>query len=461
MPRFQIRSVVLAVAILASGGSFANASENFAQFRGNSGNGTVDIQPIATSWSAEKNIAWKVKNPGAGWSQPIVWGNHIYITAAVAEQDLKPKNFADGVKTPQSMGVSLFAKPPDVTMDWQVVCLNAADGSTVWTQSVISGKPKFPIHPSNSWATETPVADENGLYVYFGASGTVAGLSHDGSTRWTVDVGVFKTSNGFGTGSSLAIHEGRVFVQNLSEQNATIRCFEAASGKELWQASREENATSWSTPLIWTNSKRAELIVSGGEEVTSYDPSTGSVNWTLKNVKAATACSPCSDSNRLYFGGSDPFSKGPLFAVEAGGEGDVSPKKKNDKFTSCIWLSERNGPGMASPVSTGEYIYSTESNILKCFDANTGERLYQTRLPGLNMVAACPLLIGDTLLLIDENGKSCLVKTGPAFEVTGSGELPDTFWSTPAVTNGSIIFRGVDSIYCVKPADTPLSGTAQ
>jgi hypothetical protein len=446
----QIQLTVYAMAFLTGACDFAEAAEHFAQFRGNSGTGVVEAQPIATSWSQDKNVVWKVPSPGAGWSQPIIWGDHVYITAAVADGDVKPRNFADGVKSPQSMGVSLFAKAPNITMDWQVFCLNLADGSTSWTQSVISGKPKFPIHPSNSWATETPAADENGLYVYFGATGVVAGLSHDGSIRWSANVGVFKTSNGFGTGSSLTIHEGKVFVQNLSEQSATITCFETVSGKELWKATRSENSTSWSTPLIWKNAHRVELIVSGGEEITSYDPSTGTVIWTLKNVKAATACSPCADNDRLYFGGSDPFSKGPLFAVEAGGQGDLSPKKKNDKFTSCSWLSERNGPGMSSPISSGQYVYSTDSNILKCFDAMTGERIYQNRLPGLNMVAASPLLIGNSILLIDENGRACFVKGGPEFEVIGTGELPDTFWSTPAVANGSIVFRGVESIYCVR-----------
>lgn len=450
MSGHQVRLVLFVVALLPGEGIFADTAEHFAQFRGNGGNGVVEAQPIPASWSQDQNVAWKVKNPGAGWSQPIIWGDHVYVTAAVADGDVRPRNFADGLKSPQSMGVSLFAKAPNMTMDWQVVCLSLVDGSTIWTQSVISGKPKFPIHPSNSWATETPVSDENGLYVYFGATGVVAGLSHEGSIRWTANVGVFKTTNGFGTGSSLAIHQGKVFVQNLSEESATITCFETVSGRELWKASRTENTTSWSTPLIWTNAKRVELIVSGGEEVTSYDPSTGNVNWRVKNVKAATACSPCSDSDRLYFGGSDPFSKGPLFAVEAGSEGDVSPKKKNDKFSGCSWLSERNGPGMASPVSTGQYVYTTESNILKCFDASTGERIYQTRLPGLNMVAASPLLIGEGILLIDENGSSCIVKAGPEFEVVGTGELPDTFWSTPAVAKGRMIFRGVESIYCVR-----------
>ncbi len=59
-------------------------------------------------------------------------------------------------------------------------------------------------------------------------------------------------------------------------------------------------------------------------------------------------------------------------------------------------------------------------------------------------------LSGERLLLIDENGHSCIVKVGPKFEVLGEGQLTDVFWSTPAVGDGLIIFRGVESIYCVR-----------
>ena len=87
----------------------------------------------------------------------------MFVTAAVAEQDLKPKNFSDGVKTPQSMGISLFAKPPNVTIEWKVYCINVSDGVVLWDKTVHSAKPKYPIHPSNTFATESPVADENGV----------------------------------------------------------------------------------------------------------------------------------------------------------------------------------------------------------------------------------------------------------------------------------------------------------
>lgn len=423
--------------------------DDFTQFRGSSGNGVAGDVRLPESWSKDSGLRWKVPSPGAGWSQPVIWKDRVYLTGAVSEQDIRPANFADGLKSPQSMGVSLFAKAPDVVIQWKLFCLNLNDGKLVWEQSITEGKPKFPIHPSNSWATETPCVDENGVCVYFGAAGIVAGVSHEGKVRWTKDVGVFKTSNGFGTGSSLAGYSGMIFVQNFSEQTAVVYGIDAKTGQEKWKYERPEPLTSWSTPLVWKNELRSELIISGGEQLESLDPMTGHVFWTLRKVKAATACSPACDSKQLYFGGSDPFSKGPLFAVKAGAEGDIEPEKKNETFKACAWLQERQGPGMASPVSSGEYIYSTENNILKCFRATDGERLYQTRLPGLDMVAACPIMVGTSVFLIDENGKSLLVEVGPEFKVIGKGDIGETVWATPAAANGALIIRGVDSLYCI------------
>jgi len=137
--------------------------DDFASFRGPDGLGVTANQAIPEAWSDTENLAWKVTVPGSGWSQPIVVGDRIFVTAAVAEKDLRPKNLSDGVKTPQSMGVTLFSKAPDVTIEWQVLCLNAADGNVLWSKVVHSGKPRFPVHPSNTFATESPVADAKGV----------------------------------------------------------------------------------------------------------------------------------------------------------------------------------------------------------------------------------------------------------------------------------------------------------
>ena len=267
------------------------------------------------------------------------------------------------------------------------------------------------------------------------------------------DVGVHKTSSSFGTGSSLAIDDGKVYLQDLSEESADVICYSASTGEVVWQMAREKKSTAWTTPIVWQNTQRKELIVSGDQLVESFDPTSGDLLWRVSKVKAATACSPCADSERLYFGGSDPFSKGPLFAVGAGASGDVSPKKSNDSFDGNVWKQDRAAPGMASPVSSGQHVYGVDKNILRCYDAVAGELIYQNRLPGLEMVAASPLIIGDKLLIIDENGAGCLVATGTEFKVLGSGSIDDTVWATPAVADGAVFLRGVKSLYCFRSAE--------
>ena len=218
-------NAMLAV-FLMSFGSTAVAEE-FVQLRGSSGNGQVADREIPLSWSDDENVAWKVALPGSGWAQPVVWKDRIYVASAVCDKDLSPANFASGVRSPQSMGVTMFARAPAADIAWTLQCISVTDGSTIWSTPVVTGKAKFSVHPSNSYATETPVVDQNGIYVYFGAAGIVAGLNHDGRVRWQQDIGVFETSNSFGTGSSLAIHEGKVFAQNFNEKTADVYCFDS------------------------------------------------------------------------------------------------------------------------------------------------------------------------------------------------------------------------------------------
>ena len=82
----------LAVVGLAALGSVGiAAAENWPQFRGPTGAGVVNEQKVPAEWGNEKNIAWKVEIPGAAWSQPVVWGDKIYVTTAITENQTKPK----------------------------------------------------------------------------------------------------------------------------------------------------------------------------------------------------------------------------------------------------------------------------------------------------------------------------------------------------------------------------------
>jgi outer membrane protein assembly factor BamB len=382
----------------------------------------------------------------------VVWGNKLFVTSAVSDKEMKPKNFAGGVRTPQSMGMGFMSKAPDVEIEWTLFCLNASTGEILWKKVVDQGKPQYAVHPSNSYATETPVVNENTVIAYFGATGEMAAIDHAGNGLWQRNFGAQKTNNSFGTGSSLAIYEDQVFLQNFSESTADLHALNIRTGQTNWKQSRDKNGTSWSSPILWKNDLRTELVVSGGSQVEAFDPASGQSIWTLKNVKAATACSLCWDSKHIYFGGSDPFSKGPLFAVRAGGSGDISPAKKNGEFELCAWQAKKSAPGMSSPACGDSSVVVVDKNILRAYDRDTGDRIHQSRVKDLTMVNASPIMIGKNLLLIDEAGNCAVVDT-ESFETIATGQLNDTVWATPAVSSTGIYIRGVEALYCI--AGTP------
>src|SRR5262245_29763084 len=64
--------------------------EDWPQFRGPNGSATAGETRLPAEWGADKNVAWKVKLPGYGWSQPIVWGDKVFVTTAVSDKQQKP-----------------------------------------------------------------------------------------------------------------------------------------------------------------------------------------------------------------------------------------------------------------------------------------------------------------------------------------------------------------------------------
>ena len=61
-------------------------AENWPGWRGPRGDGTSQESGLPTKWSGTENVVWKTPIPGVGYSSPIVWGDHIFLTTAFAER---------------------------------------------------------------------------------------------------------------------------------------------------------------------------------------------------------------------------------------------------------------------------------------------------------------------------------------------------------------------------------------
>ena len=65
-------------------------AQNWPQFRGAMAGVGVDHPDLPDSWSTTENVAWVTSIPGIGWSSPIVWGDHVFLTTVVNSGQQEP-----------------------------------------------------------------------------------------------------------------------------------------------------------------------------------------------------------------------------------------------------------------------------------------------------------------------------------------------------------------------------------
>ena len=76
----------------ATAGSETEAEQYWPQWRGPLGTGVAPKAQPPVQWSETRNIRWKTRLPGKGHATPIVWGGHIYLTAAIPfGEPVKPR----------------------------------------------------------------------------------------------------------------------------------------------------------------------------------------------------------------------------------------------------------------------------------------------------------------------------------------------------------------------------------
>jgi outer membrane protein assembly factor BamB len=442
-----IMNKFVAALTLGACGNLLNAAD-WPQFRGPGGTSTAASLP--SEWGKSKNIAWTAKIPGSGWASPIAVGNRVFIATAVCDPPYIPKDMQKGVMDPSSIPLPGKPKPgPDMKIEWQLVCLDVKTGKEEWTKTVTSGRPKYAIHPSNTFATETPCADSERVYVFFAQAGTVAAYRHHGSLDWSIDVGTYPGNANLGLGASPTLHQGLLFVPIMNEEKATILAIDAKTGKEKYKITRDKPGTSWATPFIWTNQTRTELVICGRGFVGGYDCNDGRELWTFTNVDSSFSSSPTATSTMLVFGNGGPGSKSPLVGIKAGAKGDISLKGKETSNDFVAYFKPGSAPGMSSAVVADGLVYIPSSGSLACYDAATGDRIYKEPLRGARMIASSPVLADGKIYITEETGKTLVVKTGKEFELLTTNVLEDLIWSSPAVAGDRLLIRGVNALYCI------------
>jgi outer membrane protein assembly factor BamB len=330
--------------------------------------------------------------------------------------------------------------------------LDAVTGKTLWSQTAREGRPTLHIHPNNTYASETPETDGARVIAYFGMTGVFC-YDLAGNLLWSKDLGVFPTQFGWGTGSSPALHRDHVFVQCDNDRSSFLVALNTVTGDEIWRATRDEQSN-WSTPYIWQNKLRTELVTAGGRKMRSYDPQSGQLLWEM-GASGRAALTPVGDAELLYVDSCDRLMgrSGLLAAIRPGATGDISLRGKETTNSHVAWSMDLRAYRTASPLIYEGCLYLLEqqTGIIRCFNAQTGTLLARARLPGASGFTASPWAGAGRVYCLDQHGLTVVLEPGPELRVLAKNELNEMCWSSPAVVGSRLLLRGVDHLYCISP----------
>ncbi|TWU47033.1 outer membrane protein assembly factor BamB family protein [Rubripirellula reticaptiva] len=443
----------LAIAILTVCFSVTSKADNWPQFRGPHAN-AISTRPLPKTWSDHdgetENIRWKIPVAGEGWSQPVVWDERVFLTAAVpmTETSSGPEPYSSG-------GGRAVKELMKTEFLYQVVCMDANSGDELWRTTCKEEQPPIPRHSTNTYATETPITDGERVYAYFGMNGIYA-LDLQGNVQWQKDLGVFEMRADWGTASSPTLFEGKLFVQVDNQIESFLIALDAETGDEVWRVSRNEKSQ-YSSPMIWRNSLRNELIV-GGMVYRSHDPATGKLLWELDMAKGRSSATPVADGDRLFVGnelrnrGGDDDGGGRLFCVKPGGSGDITPPDDSQETEFVAWWIEKADMQMASPtICNGKiYLFERSTGNMHCVNMDTGETVYRQRVRGAKAFWASPWTDGRQVFSLDASGTTHVLSSSEKYELLAANELDQQAWSTPALADGRIYLRTIDHLYCIE-----------
>lgn len=433
-----------------------SALANWPTWRGPFHNGTAPEANPPIEWSDTKNVKWKVKLPGHGSATPVVWGDRVFILAAVGSDKkaeiqpapavVPPTNNLAGADTNapggrRRGGGGRSEKPTD-TFKFTVLCLDRKTGKTIWEKVAKETVPHEGHHQDHGFASASPITDGKVVLAHFGSRGLYC-YDLDGNLKWSKEFGEQKMRGTFGEAASPALSGDVVVVNWDHEGDDFITALDKNTGRELWRTPRSEES-SWDTPLIVDYKEQKQVIVNASTKVRSYDLATGKELWVCGGQTANAI--PCSvtDGETVY--AISGFRSAALQAIQLGRTGDLTG-------TDAVkWSYNQNTPYVPSPVLAGHRLYflSSRGAALTCVDTKAGKPLFEAeRLPGVFNAYASPVATKDRVYVLGREGKCTVLKLGDTPEILATNTLPEGTDASIAIVGNELLIRGKENLYCI------------
>jgi outer membrane protein assembly factor BamB len=427
----RLAACILCLCILSTGSVRA---ENWPAWRGPRGDGTSAESNVPVRWNAAagENMLWKSLLPAGGHSSPIVWDNRVFITGCIAD-----------------------------TQERVLICLDRDLGKVLWQKTVLKA-PLETKHALNSFASSTPATDGELVFVSFlevdghtipapnvgnvrpvtPGKMVVAAYDFAGNQKWLAKAGDFVSAHGYC--ASPVLFDNLVIVNGDHDGDSYVVALDKQAGREVWRTARDHKTRSYVTPLIREVGGRTQMVFSGSMHVVSLDPRDGSKHWTIDGPTEQFVASPVFDGNLFFLAAGFPTYH--VLGIRPDGKGNVTE-------THVAWHATSAKCYVPSPVLAGGYlVVADDRGTANCFVAATGERLWQERLG--SHFSGSLVTAGGLVYLTADDGMTKVIRPGPQLEVVAENSLNEFCYSSPAIADGRIYFRGEKHLIClgIEPA---------
>lgn len=425
--------VLLSIGVLLS--AAPSSASDWPHWRGPFLNGSTEEKNLPATWTRTEDVSWVAPLPGHSSATPVIAGGRVFVSSTDRASD-----------------------------DLLALCLDARNGTLLWRRKLVASDREV---PRNDLATPSPVTDGRHVYFVYG-SGDLAGLDYEGNVLWSgnLEAEYGNVSAKYGYSSSPLLYDDKLFVliqrrhtayrpPHGATLDALILAVDPRTGKSIWKQPRktdalDESLDSYSSPILHEHSGRAEILVIGGDYVTSNDPATGRELWRYgyslqKSTRDRNISSPVAGEG-LVFGVPPRGSKG-LLAFRSGGEGALTD--------NCIaWRFDGPSPDCSTPLYYKGNVYvlaDRKGGVLTCLDARTGRQKWQGKLGGSTPWWASVTAGDDKLYCISEAAEAVVLGAGDAgFKILCRVDMQDKpVQASIAIAEGHLFIRTANKLFCV------------
>ena len=403
----------------------AEGENEWTRFRGPNGSGISGAQTIPIKWTA-KEYNWTMKLPGDGSSSPVVWQDKLFVTCNDPNKSIR-----------------------------SIVCLNTTDGKIVWRRDYPVKRHR--LHRDNDFTSATPCVDGNGVILVWSSPEQllVTALSLDGKKMWQRELGPYKGLHGSCNSPILA--EGLVVLANdqmdpkrfawylpegtnMDPGKSFLIALDRKTGKTRWKVDRKSELAGYATPCIRRWGGRTEAIfTSTAHGITAVDLKSGRISWEIDKIWDDRTVSSPQLFGDLVFGSFGKGLSGQRLVA-------VRPEKPGSRKGELVYDLRRSVPLVPSfVVKDGLLFLWTDSGIVTCVDAATGNKHWRERVGG--EFYSSPIWIKGRLYCISKQGQVVVLAASRKFKILARTELGEKTFATPAVANGVMYLRTQSRLY--------------